>query len=89
MQEELEKSYQQVWSYLEAGEWLNAMIAAVHLSGLDPDNKDNLALAEYVREIARLADKVKGGAKKGAVARLKEISHALPQLGELASFRSY
>jgi hypothetical protein len=88
MPEELEKSYQQVWSYLEAGEWLNAMIAAVHLSGLDPANKDNLALAEYVREVARLADQVKGGAKKGAVARLKQISHALPQLGELASFKS-
>jgi hypothetical protein len=88
MQEELDKAYRQVWSDLEAGEWLNASIAASHLAGLDPGNKENLALAGYVREITEIADKVKGSSKRGATARLEEIARAQPRLNELASFRS-
>jgi hypothetical protein len=88
MQEELEKAYREVWSYLEAGEWLNAMVAASHLAGLDPANKENSALVKNVREITRIADKVKSGSRRGATARLEEIAHALPQVKELASFRS-
>jgi hypothetical protein len=88
MQEELEKSYQQVWSYLEVGEWLDAVIAAGNLAGLDPDNREYITLAMYVREIAEIADRVKGGSRRGAGSRLEEIAHALPKLTELSSFRS-
>jgi len=86
MQEELEKSYQQVWSYLEAGEWLNAMIAAGHMAALDPANKENQAQIRHIRKIAEIAERIKGGSKKGATARLEEIARALPKLKELASF---
>jgi len=88
MPEELEKAYTQVWSYLEAGEWLDAMIAAGNLAGLDPSNKKYLALARHTREITEIADKVKSGSRRAASAQLEEISHALPQLEELSSFRS-
>jgi hypothetical protein len=88
MQEELIKAYQDVWEYLEAGEWLNASIAAANLAGLDPANKEYSILAKYIRKINDIADKVQGGSSRGAVASLAKISRALPRLKELSSFQT-
>jgi hypothetical protein len=87
MQEELERTRREVRDYLEAGEWLNASIAASHLAGLEPDNRENQELVRHIRKIAGTAEKVKGGARRGATARLEEIASALPELKELPSFQ--
>ncbi|OGO31845.1 MAG: hypothetical protein A2Z29_04450 [Chloroflexi bacterium RBG_16_56_11] len=88
MPEELSKTYREVWYYLEAGEWLNASIAASHLAGLDPAGNENRELAGHVRKLSEVAERVRNGSKRGALARLEEVSGSLPRLSEMASFRS-
>jgi hypothetical protein len=86
MSEELEKIYREVWGYLEAGEWLNAAIAAGRLTELVLAGEHKVFI-RCVRAIAEIAEKVKNGPKRGAAAKLEEVASALPRLNEFTSFK--
>ncbi len=90
MQEQIDKVRNQTWGYLEKGQWDNALAAASYLLKLDPHNEHNITLAKYIREIALIADSVRGVTPlaNDTALHLEEIARQIPSLVELASFKA-
>jgi hypothetical protein len=89
MQEQIDKLHLQVWEYLKAGEWTEALNVAGQLAKLEPGNKDSAILAGYLKDLELIAYlSVNYEREETIIVRLKEIARAIPHLAVFDSFKA-